>query len=100
MSALLCSPDVCQSNLAERDGKINQALKIYQQVRHHRSREIQKASREAGLLYEFRGVDGEGDDLGKIACNIEQRMRQVWEWDIKTELATALECLHQEYRLA
>ena len=54
---------------------------------------MQKTSREAGLLYEFRGVHGESDNLDKIAQNLEQRMRRIWEWDVK-ELAEALKSPH------
>jgi len=45
------------------------------------------------LLYEFRGVHGEGDNLDKVAQNLEQRMRWIWEWDVK-ELAEALKSPH------
>jgi len=68
----------------------------YQRVRHHRGREVQKTSREAGLLYEFQGVNGEGDDLEKIAGNLQGRMGWIWEWDIEGELEKALKSLREE----
>jgi len=90
LNAILCSPDVRGS---ERNYKIDQALKTYQRVRHRRGHDVQKTSREAGLLYEFRGVHGEGDNVDKISQNLEQRMRWIWEWDIEKELEEAFRSL-------
>jgi salicylate hydroxylase len=42
------------------------------------------------MLYEFQGVGGEGDDLEKIARNLQGRMGWIWEWDIRSELERAL----------
>jgi len=94
LSAILCSPNVCKSGPMEQNDKMDQALKTYQLVQHRQGCEVQKTSREAGLLYEFQGVQGEGDDLGKIAWDLEQRMCWIWEWDIEKELATALKSSH------
>jgi salicylate hydroxylase len=87
---------VSQSDFSTRKEKINRALTIYERARHQRVLEIQKTSREAGLLYEFQGVGGEGDDLEKIARNLQGRMGWIWEWDIESELKKALKSLSEE----
>jgi len=90
LTALLSDPKVSRSDFLTRKEKINQALATYERVRHARVLDIQKTSREAGMLYEFQGVGGEGDDLEKIARNLQGRMGWIWEWDIQSELERAL----------
>lgn len=45
------------------------------------------------MLYEFFGVDGEGDDLDKIKASLEHRLKWIWEWDTKGELEKVLATL-------
>lgn len=49
-----------------------------------------KTSREAGLLYEFSGVDGEGSDTKKMGDNLVKRMDWIWTYDTEKELQKAL----------
>lgn len=49
-----------------------------------------KTSHEAGLLYEFCGVNGEGRDLKKMGDNLASRMDWVWSYPTQGELQRAL----------
>lgn len=56
---------------------------------------VKRTSREAGLLYEFLGVKGEGRDLEAVGENLLSRMGWIWEWDTEGELGSALEELQR-----
>lgn len=73
ISRLLSSPEIASSNEADRPAAIQKALEVYAEVRHPRAQKVQKTSRECGLLYEFAGVNGEGDDIEKIRESLEFR---------------------------
>jgi salicylate hydroxylase len=63
---------------------------VYERVRHERGVQVKRTSREAGLLYEFCGVKGEGRDLEKVGVNLGARMPWIWEYDTEGELKRAL----------
>ena len=104
ISALLCHPSVSESKTNDRLYRIKKALSVYSEVRHKRATEVQyvsaiprrcvldslsrRTSREAGLMYQFDGP--QGDDLGKIAESLQSRMKWIWEYDVPTELNAAL----------
>lgn len=56
---------------------LSKALQLYSDVRHDRAARVQVTSAEAGLLYEGRGVGGEGQDISKVKPNLDDRMRWV-----------------------
>lgn len=72
---------------------IQHALEVYQHARHDRGSEVAKTSREAGLLYEFCGVKGEGNDLKKMGDNLRTRMNWIWDHPMEQELQAALDAL-------
>jgi hypothetical protein len=75
ITSLLTSPKVANAPISSRPSQIQKAINIYASVRHARGAQVAKTSREAGLLYEFRSVTGEGDDMEKITQNIQHRMQ-------------------------
>jgi hypothetical protein len=44
-------------------------------------------------LYEGRGVGGEGQSLEKVAENLNERMRWIWEYDTEGELKRMMDRL-------
>ncbi|CED82602.1 E [Phaffia rhodozyma] len=95
ITAILCSPVVCSAPLTERSAKVQKALELYAKVRHTRGGKVQTTSAEAGKLYEFNEVNGEGKDLEKIKQNLIHRMGWIWDWDVEAELKTALKELEE-----
>ena len=61
-------------NQNQTEQKIKAMLAIFQNVRHERSKSIQITSAEAGLLYEGRGTQGEGQETEKVKGNLDGRM--------------------------
>jgi salicylate hydroxylase len=92
LSNLLGHPSLIQGESISRD-TIDGALRIYGEVRHERAARIQTTSAQAGLLYEGRGVGGEGQSLEKVAENLNERMRWIWEYDTEGELKRMMDRL-------
>jgi salicylate hydroxylase len=67
---------------------IAKALNAYDAVRRPRSQKLVKTSREAGMLWEFEGLDV-GDDLEKFEQNAMKRMDWIWDHDITQDLDRA-----------
>jgi len=93
IAALLCDLSVAASPTQSRSAQVKKALSIYSELRHPRSTKVQRTSREAGLLYEFDGLNGEGDDLDRITEALQKRMQWIWEYDVPAELERAVETL-------
>ncbi|KAM0787333.1 hypothetical protein ACM66B_003422 [Microbotryomycetes sp. NB124-2] len=93
VAALLSAPQTASTPLNERPAAIQKALQVYEQTRHERGVKVKRTSREAGLLYEMCGVDGEGKDTDKMGENLRTRMPWIWDYDTKAELDRALEML-------
>ena len=72
LARLLGHPNI---NRNSSEKKLKGALKIYHDVRHDRGAQVQITSAQAGLLYEGRGVKGEGQDIEKVRENLDGRMR-------------------------
>jgi hypothetical protein len=79
LARLLGSPSVSKSGSPE---KLQKALELYQKYRHERAAQVQITSAQAGLLYEGRGVKGEGQDFEKVKANLDDRMKYVLPIDI------------------
>ncbi|ORY88156.1 hypothetical protein BCR35DRAFT_277208 [Leucosporidium creatinivorum] len=90
---ILSAPSVASAPLPQRASAIQHALEVYQRARHDRGSEVAKTSREAGLLYEFCGVKGEGNDLKKMGDNLRTRMNWIWDHPMEQELQAALDAL-------
>jgi salicylate hydroxylase len=93
LATFLCSKAVASAPLEQRNQQIAKALDLYHETRHTRGRDVQRTSREAGLLYEFCGVGGEADDMEKLAKNLDSRMRWIWQYDVEGELKRAVASL-------
>ncbi|KAL8289984.1 hypothetical protein RQP46_002923 [Phenoliferia psychrophenolica] len=109
ISQFLSHDSVSSADPSSRVSAINKALEAYARVRHPRgylelvpsrlliltasfhSLDVQRTSREAGLLYEFMGVEGEGSDMAQLKAGLEERLRWIWEYRedevIREELA-------------
>lgn len=53
---------------------MRKAVEMYTKYRHDRAAKVQITSAQAGLLYEGRGVNGEGQDFNKVKANLDERM--------------------------
>lgn len=73
VSQLLTSHSVLSAPISSRGAQIQKALEAYNTCRHERGTRIVTTSREAGLMYEFRGEYG--DDVKRIGRNLEERMQ-------------------------
>ncbi|KAK4055930.1 hypothetical protein OIO90_002923 [Microbotryomycetes sp. JL221] len=93
IAALLSNSKTSSTTLDRRPEAIQKALQVYEQTRHERGVKVKRTSREAGLLYEMCGVDGEGRDTTKMGENLRKRMNWIWDWDTKSELDKALNML-------
>ena len=78
-----------------RHAEVLRALDVYYRYRHARAQRVQRTSREAGLLYEFLGVNGEGDDVDKLAASLRGRIHWIWDYDVAQGLECALAELHR-----
>lgn len=87
LARLLGSPNVSSSPSFE---KLQKALELYQKYRHERAARVQITSAQAGLLYEGRGVGGEGQDFDKVKANLDQRMKWIWDYDIEGNVKNML----------
>ncbi|GAA5936503.1 hypothetical protein JCM3775_000838 [Rhodotorula graminis] len=90
IAALLSHPSILSSTGSSRTLAINRALAVYERERQPRAARVQEWSRQAGLLYEFLGPDG--DDLERMRVALEGRMGWIWEYDPERE-ASRLERL-------
>lgn len=72
LSRLLAHPKVSQNPTAK---SIEAALQIYHNVRHDRAAKVQVTSAQAGMLYEGRGSEGEGQDAERVRANLDERMK-------------------------
>ncbi|KAK9897455.1 FAD/NAD(P)-binding domain-containing protein [Cystobasidium minutum MCA 4210] len=88
LARLLGSPNVSKSQSPE---KLQKALELYQRYRHERAAQVQITSAQAGLLYEGRGVKGEGQDFDKVKANLDDRMKWIWDYDINGNVKRMLE---------
>lgn len=68
--------------------ELETVFRAYEEVRRPRSLKLVETSREAGMLYDFEGP--EGDDMGAIEKNAIQRMGWIWDNDMATDLENAL----------
>lgn len=93
IATLLCHPSVADSSPSDRSARLAKVLDVYHDTRHTRGRDVQRTSRQAGMLYEFCGVHNERDDIAKLAKELDGRMRWIWEWDATVELAKAVDML-------
>jgi salicylate hydroxylase len=67
--------------------ELENVFQAYEEVRRPRSLKLVETSREAGMLYEFEGP--EGDDMEAVERNIVTRMDWVWYHDITNDLERA-----------
>lgn len=88
LSRLLGQKNVWSDPTSE---KLRRACELYQEVRHERAAQVQITSAQAGLLYEGRGVKGEGQDRQKVKANLDGRMQWIWEYDVEANLNAMLE---------
>lgn len=79
--------------MSTRPARIQHALEIYKSARHVRGLAVQKTSWEAGKLYEYQGVNGEGSDLARMKESLENRLRWIWEEDLEKSLKEAVDRL-------
>jgi salicylate hydroxylase len=70
------------------------AFRAYDAVRRPRSQKLVKTSREAGMLWEFEGLDV-GDDLEALEKNAVKRMDWIWDHDITKDLEEAKQMLRE-----
>lgn len=63
---------------------ISNAFSAYDQVRRPRSQKVVSTSREAGQLYAMR-AEGIGEDIEKMARNLETRMHWIWGRDLRAQ---------------
>lgn len=87
LARLLGSPNVSKASTPE---KLQKALELYQKYRHERAAQVQITSAQAGLLYEGRGVKGEGQDFDKVKANLDDRMKWIWDYDIEGNVKSML----------
>ncbi|KAL8279801.1 hypothetical protein RQP46_007896 [Phenoliferia psychrophenolica] len=81
ISKFLSHDSVSSATPLERVSAINKALEAYALLRHPRGLDVQRTSKEAGLLYEFMGVNGEGSDMARLKEGLESRLVWIWEYD-------------------
>ncbi|KAL8279600.1 hypothetical protein RQP46_007913 [Phenoliferia psychrophenolica] len=81
ISKFLSHESVTSSDPSARVAAMSKALAAYASVRHPRGLAVARTSREAGLLYEFMGLKGEGSDISKIKAGLQDRMFWIWEYD-------------------
>ncbi|KAI5477998.1 salicylate hydroxylase [Pseudohyphozyma bogoriensis] len=93
ISSILSSPAITNAPLSDRATKIQSAINAYVQVRHPRGEKVQSTSRENGLLYNFKGVNGEGSDVEKIKQTLAHRLEWIWEYDTEKALKETLAAL-------
>ncbi|GAA5875245.1 hypothetical protein JCM8547_006878 [Rhodosporidiobolus lusitaniae] len=91
ISRLLTAPAV--AHVSDRPKAIRRALEAYEKARHQHSLDVQRTSRECGLLYEFCGVNGEGDDVEKLKASLEYRLRWIWDYDLEKAAEEAVQSL-------
>ncbi|GAA5901017.1 hypothetical protein JCM8208_007592 [Rhodotorula glutinis] len=84
IAALLTHPSILSSTGSSRTLAINRALAVYERERQPRAARVQEWSRQAGLLYEFLGP--EGNDLERMRVALEGRMGWIWEYDAEAEV--------------
>lgn len=74
--------------------ELEQAFKVFDEVRRPRTLRNVVASLEAGRLYDFEG-EGVGDDLEALEKNLTQRMEWVWGHDLEDEVDRARQMLRE-----
>lgn len=72
-----------------------QVLAAFEAVRHARTCQVQRASHQAGDLYEY-SAPGIGDDEAKISSELETRFDWLWNHDPQDDVAAARERLGWE----
>jgi salicylate hydroxylase len=72
--------------------ELKRAFGAFDQVRRERTQENVRTSHEAGKLYEFELF---GDDIDRIQDNFMHRMRWIWDFDLKEQLAQAQKIMKQ-----
>ncbi|KAI5476416.1 salicylate hydroxylase [Pseudohyphozyma bogoriensis] len=93
ISSIISSATITNAPLSDRPSKIQFAINAYAQVRHPRGEKVQSTSRENGLLYNFKGVSGEGSDVEKIKQTLVPRLDWIWEYDTEKALKETLASL-------
>ncbi|KAL1615425.1 hypothetical protein SLS56_011815 [Neofusicoccum ribis] len=76
---------------------VQAAFNAFERVRIGRTHRLVTTSNEAGRLYDFE-LDGHGDDVDKIAKNLEARMKWIWEEDLEAELVEARRIFGEEVK--
>jgi salicylate hydroxylase len=71
---------------------LEKAFRAYDEVRRPRALKLVKTSREAGMLWDLEGTEGE--DLEAFELNACRRMGWIWDHDIDADLERALALLH------
>lgn len=71
---------------------LKKAVQVYDQVRRPRSQRLVHTSRIAGMMYDFEGPET-GDDPARIAADLQQRYRWIWEADLERHAAEAVDAL-------
>ncbi|KAI8935615.1 hypothetical protein NX059_007144 [Plenodomus lindquistii] len=69
-------------------GDMKKAFAAYETVRRPRSQKLVETSREAGMLWEFKG-EGVEDDIDALERNALERMAWIWDYDIGEDLDKA-----------
>jgi salicylate hydroxylase len=87
MSRLLGHPDLSSQPTA---ANIKKALQVYRRYRHDRAAQVQISSAQCGLVYEGRGVNGEGQNIDKVRKDLKDRMRWIWEYDTEKQISSML----------
>lgn len=72
-------------------GELEKAFEAYDAVRRPRALKLVETSRQAGMLWELEGP--EGDDLDAFEKNAKTRMSWIWDHDMKQDLERAQELL-------
>jgi salicylate hydroxylase len=67
--------------------ELESVFQAYETVRRPRSLKLVETSREAGMLYDFEGP--EGDDMEAIERNAIKRMDWIWDGDMAADIARA-----------
>jgi len=93
ISTLLADDVTARAPISERATRIANALKVYKTVQGDRGKQVQVCSLQNGMRYDFRGLDGEGDDLDAFARKHEDHFPWLWKYDTAGQLAKAVEQL-------
>lgn len=87
-------------DVAVQEGKgkeaLEEAFKVFDEVRRERTQRLVKTSREAGMLYDFEGV--EHDEVPAVKANLDQRMEWIWGFDLEEHVEESRALLRERLR--